>query len=89
MKKYFVTSVKIILKIVLMILLVVTLNRVFLPKYINENRDGRITQEYYPVSKDIDVIFAGSSTVHSAIDPRVLKDEQGISAYLRANAFAF
>ncbi len=86
MKKYFVTSVKIILKIVLMILLVVTLNRVFLPKYINENRDGRITQEYYPISKDIDVIFAGSSTVHSAIDPRVLKDEQGISAYLRANA---
>ncbi|MCR4808049.1 MAG: SGNH/GDSL hydrolase family protein [Lachnospiraceae bacterium] len=57
-----------------------------MPKYIHENQDGRITQEYYPVCKDTDVIFVGSSTVHSGIDPRILKSEQGISAYLRANA---
>lgn len=81
-----VTFIKIILKIVLVFILVITLNRIFLPKYISENQDGRITQEYYPKAKDTDVIFVGSSTVHSGIDPRVLMEEQGISAYLRANA---
>ena len=81
-----VTFLKIILKIVVVFILVITINRIFLPKYINENRDGRITQEYYPKAKETDVIFVGSSTVHSGIDPRVLMEEQGISAYLRANA---
>ncbi len=81
-----VTFLKIILKIVVVFILVITINRIFLPKYINENQDGRITQEYYPKAKETDVIFVGSSTVHSGIDPRVLMEEQGISAYLRANA---
>ncbi|MCR5406783.1 MAG: hypothetical protein K6E88_08355 [Lachnospiraceae bacterium] len=77
---------KIILKIVIILVLVNALNRIFIPKYVNENRDGRITQEYYPVSRYTDVIFVGSSTVHSAIDPRVLWQENGISSYDRANA---
>ncbi|MCR5508706.1 MAG: SGNH/GDSL hydrolase family protein [Lachnospiraceae bacterium] len=79
-------TVSVVFKIILTVFLVITLNRIFLPKYVNENQDGRITQEYYRYAKDTDVIFAGSSTVHSGIDPRVLFDEQGISAYLRANA---
>ncbi len=66
--------------------LIVTLNRIFMPKYVNENQDGRITQEYYPVAKSTDVIFVGSSTVHSGINPEILMAEQGISAYDRANA---
>ena len=86
MKKRLLSICKILIKIVLIMFLVMTLNRIFIPKYIHENQDGRITQEYYPVSKDTDVIFVGSSTVHSGIDPRVLLKEQGISAYLRANA---
>ena len=32
---------------------------VFLPKYINENQDGRITQEYYGQKAYADVIYAG------------------------------
>ena len=75
-----------LIKLGLIVFLVITLNRIFMPKYIFENQDGRITQEYYPKAKDTDVIFVGSSTVHSGIDPRVLMEEQGISAYLRANA---
>lgn len=87
MKLYNIKKLFIVLiKIGLIVFLVITLNRIFLPKYINENQDGRITQEYYPRAGDTDVIFVGSSTVHSGIDPRVLMEEQGISAYLRANA---
>ena len=76
----------IIIKVVLILFLVITLNRIFIPKYINENRDGRITQEYYPFSKYADVLFVGSSTVYSGIDPRILWKENGISSYIRANA---
>ncbi|MCR5234001.1 MAG: SGNH/GDSL hydrolase family protein [Lachnospiraceae bacterium] len=76
----------IILKIILIFVLVVTLNRIFMPKYIHENQDGRITQEYYPQKKYADVIFAGSSTVHSGVSPVILWEEAGISSYVRANA---
>ena len=75
-----------IIKAVVIILFVITLNKVFMPKYINENKDGRITEEYYRTSKYSDVIFAGSSTVFSAVNPAILWDEQGISSYVRANA---
>ena len=71
---------------IIILFLVITLNRIFIPKYVNENQDGRITQEYYPFSKYCDVLFVGSSTVYSGIDPRVLWDEKGISSYIRANA---
>ena len=76
----------ILLKIAVGIFLVVTLNRIFMPKYINENKDGRITQEYYRNSGLWDVIFVGSSTVHSGVNPLVLWQEKGISSYVRANA---
>jgi hypothetical protein len=66
--------------------MIITLNRVFLPKYIHENQDGRITQEYYPQAKYSDVLFVGSSTVFSAISPVELWKEKGISSFVRANA---
>ena len=86
MKAIFLNTMKSILKVMLILVLVITLNRIFMPKYIHENQDGRITQEYYPQAKYSDVIFVGSSTVHSGIDPRVLWNEYGISSFVRANA---
>ncbi|MCR5420023.1 MAG: SGNH/GDSL hydrolase family protein [Lachnospiraceae bacterium] len=76
----------VLFKIVVIIFLVITLNRIFMPKYVYENQDGRITREYYAQSRYSEVIFVGSSTVHSAIDPLVLWQEKGISSYVRANA---
>ncbi len=76
----------IVLKIVLILFLVISLNRIMMPKYISENRDGRITQEYYPAAKYADVIFVGSSTVFSGIDPLTVWDEGRISSYVRGNA---
>ena len=78
--------ITVIFKIVVAVFLVVTLNRIFIPKYINENRDGRITGEYYSFAPCADVVFAGSSTVYSDVCPDVLWDEEGISSYVRANA---
>lgn len=80
------TILIILFKVALIIFLVATLNRIFMPKYIFENQDGRITREYYPAAKYTDVVFAGPSTTFSGIDPSVLWKEQGISSYVRANA---
>ncbi len=63
-----------------------TLTRIMMPKYIFENQDGRITREYYSSAKYDDVIFVGSSTVFSGIDPAILWNDAGISSYIRANA---
>ena len=76
----------VILKIILIVFLVLTLNRVMMPKYISENQDGRITHEYYRSAGVDDVIFVGSSTVFSGINPQVLWESQGISSFVRANA---
>ncbi|MBR6159334.1 MAG: SGNH/GDSL hydrolase family protein [Lachnospiraceae bacterium] len=86
MKKKIGKILIVLLKTAMIILLVVTLNRIMMPKYINENKDGRITQEYYPFAKYSDVIFAGSSTVFSGIDPATLWQQHGISSFIRANA---
>ena len=76
----------IILKIVLILFLFVTLERIMMPKYIDENEDGRITQEYYDFAKYSDVVFAGSSIVFSGVDPQVMWEKDGISSYVRGNA---
>ena len=78
--------ITVLIKLILILFLVVTLNRIFLPKYINENQDGRITQEYYPQARYSDVIFVGSSTVFSGISPVELWEQNGISSFVRANA---
>ena len=62
------------------------LNRVFLPKYVEENQDGRITQDYYLEKLPTDILFVGSSTVYSGISPVIIWKEQGFTSYDRSNA---
>lgn len=68
------------------IFLFVSLNLLFMPKYIEENREGRITPEFYREKTNDDVIFVGSSTVNSAVNPIVLWDDYGITSYDRSGA---
>lgn len=74
------------IKILLIVSLTIFLNRLFMPKYITENKDGRVTEEYYNEKTDLDVICFGSSTVYNAISPDYLWDEYGFTSYTRANA---
>lgn len=76
----------IIFKVCVAIALFVCLNLLFMPKYIEENTDGRITAEFYREKTPIDVIFTGSSLVHAGISPMVMYREYGISAYDRSNS---
>ena len=79
-------TIFILFVIALSVFLFVSLNLLFMPKYINENQDGRITAEYYRENPDVDVIFVGSSTVNSDINPILLWENFGITSFDRANA---
>ncbi len=85
-KENFINIIKFIIKLFIILFLVVTLNRIFMPKYIDENQDGRITGEYYSQKDYADVIFTGSSTVYSGIEPDKLWSSCGISSFVRSNA---
>ncbi|MCR4738885.1 MAG: hypothetical protein K5886_01335 [Lachnospiraceae bacterium] len=76
----------IILKVMLILVLVLLLNRLFMPKYESENLDGRITREYYKEKTDTDIIFVGSSTVYSGISPMIMWRDKGYASYDRSNA---
>lgn len=71
---------------VFIILMTVSLNRIFLPKYVEDNQDGRVTAEFYRESTECDVLFFGSSTVYNAVSPVALYENCGFSSYVRANA---
>ncbi len=61
-------------------------DRVFTPKYIKENTDGRITGEFYTQAKDPDVVFLGASTVHYCVSPAHMWKTAGFTSYDRSNA---
>lgn len=78
--------IKIIFTVALAVIITIVLDRIFAPKYVNENLDGRITAEFYREEEPLDLIAFGSSTVYNAIDTDKLNEELGIHSYLRANA---
>lgn len=75
-----------IARILLIVVIAVALNRIFIPKYVEDNQDGRVTEEFYREKTDLDVLFFGSSTVYNAISPVYLYENYGFSSYVRANA---
>lgn len=77
---------KIVISVIAVVLAFILLNLLFMPTYIGENVDGRITAEYYREKTNIDVIFVGSSTVQAGISPMTLYKEYGVTAYNRSNS---
>lgn len=73
-------------KIALVLILVSVLTGLFMPKYVHENQDGRITGEFYREKLDTDIIFAGSSVAYSGISPVTLWKDYGITSFIRGNS---
>ena len=64
--------------------LFLTLNLLFMPKYIEEDNDGRITAEFEREKLNNDVLFVGSSLVCSDINPIVFWEKYGIASFDRS-----
>lgn len=74
------------IRIMVILFLIVAVNRIFIPKYVSDNQDGRVTKEFYDVKTDLDMIALGSSTVYNGISPDYLYQQYGFASYIRSNA---
>lgn len=82
---------KVILYIMIMVLIGATavflLERLLMPKYVDDVVEGAFVAEYYrEKNKDFDVIFIGDCEVYENFSPVVLWEEYGINSYIRGTA---
>ena len=59
------------------------LQRLLVPKYIEENEEGVLSAEYYDNAGDNDVLFIGDCEVYSNFSPIKLWQENGITSVIR------
>lgn len=62
------------------------LQRLLVPKYVDDVVEGAFIAEYYEEEKDFDVIFIGDCEVYENFSPVVLWEEYGINSYIRGSA---
>ncbi len=62
------------------------LQRLVMPKYMSEVREGAMIAEYYQEEKKHDVIFIGDCELYESFSPVVLWEEYGINSYIRGSA---
>jgi len=68
------------------ILILFLLQKLFMPKYISEIREGSLIAEYYDEVKDHDVMFIGDCEVYENFSPITLWEKYGITSYIRGSA---
>lgn len=62
------------------------LQKLLMPKYMDEVIDGALIAEYYEEELPHDVIFIGDCEVYENISPITLWEEYGITSYIRGSA---
>lgn len=62
------------------------LQRLLMPKYVDDVVEGAFVAEYYGEEKDHDVIFIGDCEVYENFSPVVLWEQYGINSYIRGSA---
>ncbi|MBO5279187.1 MAG: SGNH/GDSL hydrolase family protein [Lachnospiraceae bacterium] len=62
------------------------LQRLLMPKYMDEVIDGALIAEYYEEELPHDVIFIGDCEVYENISPITLWEKYGITSYIRGSA---
>lgn len=82
---------KVIIAVVITLLLTIgvlyLLQRLLIPKYVDDIVEGAFVAEYYgEENKDFDVLFIGDCEVYENFSPNVLWNEYGIHSYIRGSA---
>ena len=76
---------KIATALLVMVMVLFTLQRIMMPKYVSEAQDGRLVAEYYDSAQNHDVVFVGDCEVYENISPVKLWQDYGISSYVRGS----
>ncbi len=78
---------KITIPILLATIILMSLERLLVPKYMSEQEEGALIAEYYlEENKDFDVLFVGDCEVYENFVPLTLWEEYGIHSYIRGSA---
>lgn len=72
--------------VVVFILLFACVQRLVMPKYMDDILEGNFTEEYYKETTEHDVIFVGDCEVYENFSPITLWEDYGITSYIRGNA---
>ena len=62
------------------------LQRLLVPKYVENIPEGSMIEEYYDTDKDTDVIFIGDCEVYENISPVTIWEKSGITSYIRGSS---
>lgn len=62
------------------------LQRLVMPKYMGDVKEGALIGEYYAEEKDFDVVFIGDCEVYENFVPATLWENYGINSYIRGSA---
>lgn len=83
-------KVRLFFRYLLSVLIVVSslwyLQRLLMPKYVDDIVEGSLIEEYYDEDKDHDVIFIGDCEVYENFSPVKLWEDYGINSYIRGSA---
>lgn len=80
------TTLKIAVAALIVLVSLFLLQRLLMPKYVDDVVEGAFVAEYYNEEKDHDVIFVGDCEVYENFSPVVLWQEYGINSYIRGSA---
>lgn len=72
--------------IVVILLMLGLLQRLVMPKYMGDIKEGALIGEYYDEEKDFDVVFIGDCEVYENFVPATLWEHYGINSYIRGSA---
>jgi len=87
MKQKTKTILKIVLSIAVILIFLGLLQRLLVPKYVDDVIEGAFIAEYYEEeNKEFDVIMIGDCEVYENFTPLVLWEEYGIHSFIRGSA---
>ena len=79
-------ALRIIISVILFAVIFFVLQRLLMPKYMTESKDGAMIQEYYQNAYDNDVVFITDCEVYENFSPVKLWNEYGIPSVIRGSA---
>jgi len=75
-----------ILSITLLFIVLFAIQRLVVPKYMDDIVEGTLIETYYDEEKDHDVVFIGDCEVYENFSPITLWEEYGIKSFIRGSA---
>ena len=79
-------AIRIIISVILFAVIFFALQRLLIPKYMTESKEGAMIQEYYQNAGDNDVVFITDCEVYENFSPVKLWNEYGIPSVIRGSA---